>query len=77
MWIDSIAPADATGELKALYDRIAGARGGVAQIHQAQSLNPKALAAHFELYKTIMFQASPLTRADREALAVVVSRANS
>lgn len=77
MWIESIGPASATGEVKELYERIAGARGGVAQIHQAQSLNPKVLATHFELYKAVMFQPSPLSRADREALAVAVSRANS
>ncbi len=77
MWIESIDPASATGELKELYDRIAGARGGVAQIHQAQSLNPKVLATHFKLYKAVMFQPSPLSRADREAVAVAVSRANS
>src|ERR671919_114902 len=40
-------------------------------------LNPKVLAAHFELYKALMFQPSPLSRADREALAVAVSRANA
>jgi uncharacterized peroxidase-related enzyme len=77
MWIGSMPPADATGELKEIYERIGGARGGVAQIHQAQSLNPKVLATHFDLYKAVMFQPSPLTRADREALAVAVSRANS
>lgn len=77
MWIRSIPPADASGELKELYERIGGARGGVAEIHMAQSLNPNVLAAHFELYKASMFQPSPLTRADREALAVAVSRANS
>src|SRR5918994_1399088 len=77
MWIESVAPAQASGELKDLYERIGGARGGIAQIHQAQSLNPKVLATHFELYKALMFQPSPLSRADREALAVTVSRANS
>jgi uncharacterized peroxidase-related enzyme len=77
MWIESVPLADATGELKELYGRIGGARGGVAHIHQAQSLNPKVLATHFELYKALMFQPSPLSRADREALAVAVSRANS
>lgn len=51
-------------------------RGPVRSAH-ITSLNLKALAAHFELYKAIMFQPSPLTRADREALAVAVSRANS
>lgn len=77
MWIESIPPSDADGELKQLYDRIGGARGGVAAIHQAQSLNPRVLATHFELYKAVMFQPSPLSRADREALAVAVSQANS
>jgi AhpD family alkylhydroperoxidase len=77
MWIESIRVADASGELKDLYERIAGARGGVAQIHRAQSLNPKVLATHFELYKALMFQPSALSRADREAIAVAVSRANS
>ena len=77
MWIETIAPAAASGELKELYERIAGARGAVARIHQAQSLNPKVLATHFELYKALMFQPSALSRADREALAVTVSRANS
>ncbi len=77
MWIESISPAESTGDLRELYERIGGARGGVAQIHQAQSLNPNVLATHFELYKAVMFLPSPLTRADREALAVTVSRANS
>lgn len=77
MWIDTVPPAAATGELKDLYERIGGARGGVAAIHQAQSLNPKVLGAHFELYKALMFQPSPLSRADREAIAVAVSRANA
>lgn len=75
-WIETIAPEQAQGELAELYRRIAGARGGVADIHRAQSLNPRVLAAHFEHYKAIMFQPSPLSRAQREALAVVVSRAN-
>lgn len=77
MWIEAVPPAESTGELKELYDRIGGARGGVAQIHQAQSLNPRVMAAHFELYKALMFQPSPLSRPDREAMAIAVSRANS
>lgn len=75
-WISLVPPAQASGELSTIYQRIAGARGGVAEIHQVQALNPRALSAHFELYKAVMFQASPLSRAQREALAVVVSRAN-
>ena len=77
MWIKGVGPAEAAGELKDLYERIGGARGGVAAIHQAQSLNPKVLGARFEMYKAVMFGPSPLSRADREAIAVAVSRANA
>jgi len=75
--IDWIDPAAATGPLRDLYDQIARVRGGVADIHKVQSLNPRAMAAHLELYKAVMFQPSPLPRAWREAIAVAVSRANS
>jgi rSAM/selenodomain-associated transferase 2 len=63
------------GDLARVYDQIAKARGGVADIHQCQSLNVRALLAHLELYKAIMFLSSPLSRAWREAIAVAVSRA--
>ncbi len=42
----------------------------------SHSLNPDALRAHLELYRTVMFGPSPLTRAEREAVAVAVSAAN-
>lgn len=42
----------------------------------SHSLNEPALEAHLGLYRTIMFGHSPLTRAEREAIAVVVSAAN-
>lgn len=75
-FITTITPDQADGELARLYDQISRARGGVAAIHQAQSLNPPVIAAHMELYKAIMFRPSPLSRAWREAIAVAVSRAN-
>jgi len=75
-WIETIGPERATGELAEMYRKIAGARGGVADIHQVQSLNPRVLMAHFEHYKAVMFQASPLSRAQRESIAVAVSQAN-
>lgn len=76
-WIDTIAPDDADGDLDALYDEIADARGGVANILQAHSLNPDALRDHVALYETLLFGRSNLRRAEREALAVVVSAANN
>jgi alkylhydroperoxidase family enzyme len=50
--------------------------GELAHILASHSLNPEALAAHVRLYRTIMFGDSPLTRTEREALAVAVSAAN-
>ena len=75
-WIDTIAPDDADGALAEIYDDIADARGGVANILQAHSLNPEALRDHTRLYETLLFGRSNLRRAEREALAVVVSAAN-
>jgi alkylhydroperoxidase family enzyme len=42
----------------------------------SHSLNADALEAHERLYRTIMFGDSPLTRSEREAIAVAVSAAN-
>lgn len=52
--------------------------GGGAHDHilSSHSLNDAALRAHLELYRTIMFGQSPLTRAEREAMAVAVSAIN-
>ena len=43
----------------------------------SHSLNNDALRAHLGLYRTIMYGDSPLTRAEREAIAVAVSATNS
>jgi len=46
-------------------------------ILQSHSLNNEALRTHVGLYRTIMYGDSPLTRAERETIAVAVSAANS
>jgi uncharacterized peroxidase-related enzyme len=76
-WIATLPPENAEGELRDVYGAIGAARGGVADIHQAQSLNPRALEAHLDLYKAVMFQRGSLSRIQRERIAVVVSAANS
>jgi alkylhydroperoxidase family enzyme len=48
----------------------------LAHILASHSLNPEALRAHLVLYRTIQFGRSPLTRVEREAMAVAVSAAN-
>lgn len=75
-FVRTIAPEAAEGELLQVYRAIGGVRGGIADIHQVQSLNPRALKAHLELYKAIVFQRSTLSRLQRERIAVAVSAAN-
>lgn len=75
-WIDTIDLEDADEELRALYDEIIDARGKVSNILKVHSLNPAAMADHLQLYDTLLFGQSELRRAEREALAVVVSVAN-
>ncbi len=50
--------------------------GELANILASHSLNPEALAAHVRLYRTVMFGDSPLTRTEREGIAIAVSAAN-
>ena len=75
-FIEQISDADATGLLAELYEQALQRAGRVFGILRIQSQNPAALRASMDLYKTLMFGASPLSRAQREMLAVVVSRAN-
>ena len=45
-------------------------------ILRIHGVNPQALKAHFELYRGAMHGPSPLSRIQREMLAVVVSAQN-
>ena len=67
---------EATGRLKESYDAAVKRAGRIWNIVKTMSPNPPVLDAAMELYKTVMRGASPLTRVQRELLAVVVSRAN-
>jgi len=75
-FIRQIDEADATGPLAEFYKQARKRAGRVFGILRIQSQNPAALQAGMELYKTLMFGRSPLSRGQREMLAVVVSRAN-
>jgi len=75
-WIHLPSISEATGLLRAEYDAAIARAGRVWQILKIKSLNPVALKQSIGLYATLMKGASPLTRAQREMLAVVVSRAN-
>lgn len=74
--IRTIDPAEASGELVEVYRHIAGASGAVANILRAESLAPRSLAAHYALYRMLMFGEGPLSRPQRELIAVAVSQTN-
>ena len=71
-----IEPSEADSGLKEIYDSLASSRGKLAEVHKLQSLNPPTIPAHMDLYMKIMFSRSPLSRAEREMMAVVVSVTN-
>jgi alkylhydroperoxidase family enzyme len=76
-WIRTIAPGEATGLLKRLYDEAVARAGKVFNVLRIQSLRPEVLEAGLGLYQELMFSLrSPLSRAQREMIAVAVSRAN-
>lgn len=67
---------ESTDRLKAIYDDLLEKRGKLAEVHKIQSLNPESIVAHMNLYMTVMFGKSALSRAQREMIAVVVSVTN-
>ncbi|HIP32645.1 MAG TPA: peroxidase [Crocinitomicaceae bacterium] len=75
-YIEVISHENSEGELKEIYDNLVKTRGKLADVHTIQSLNPKSIVNHMDLYMTIMFGKSPLKRVQREMMAVVVSKAN-
>ncbi len=74
-WIAWIAEEAATGRLKQLYERY-GSRRGIDHILKIHSLNPESLEGHARYYWQVVKGPSGLSRAEREMIAVVVSRAN-
>ncbi len=67
---------DADGLLAELYQKYGGRRGWVDNIIRIHSLNPRSMRDHVELYAHLMRGPSPLSRVQREMLAVVVSAEN-
>ncbi len=75
-WIETINDDDASGKLADLYEAAKRRAGRVFNILRIQSLNPTVLQSSMTIYIDIMRKGSPLSRAQREMLATVVSRAN-
>lgn len=75
-YIKTIEEKDASGELGEVYKKVSSTRGKLSNILKIQSLLPKTITAHLELYLSIMFDKSGLSREDRELIATVVSSSN-
>ena len=71
-----IPESEATGTLAKLYDRYRDEDGRVDHILGIHSLNPRSMEDHHRLYAWLMRGPSPLTRVQREMIAVTVSAAN-
>ncbi|MEK6986374.1 MAG: peroxidase-related enzyme [Candidatus Thermoplasmatota archaeon] len=67
---------EAEGKLFELYDEIQRNRGRVSNILRAQSLEPKAMRAHLDLYMATCFSKGGLSRREVELIAVAVSATN-
>ncbi len=76
-FIRVIGEDEAEGPLFQIYDEIQRSRGRLSNILRIQSLNPKALKAHLQLYMATVFGKGGLSRRERELIAVVVSAANN
>lgn len=78
-WIKTVGPEEATGLLKARYDEAIRRAGRIWNIVRIMSLRPEHIQTSIEgLYVQLMHRATPgLSKAQREMIAVVVSRVNS
>lgn len=75
-FIEIVAPAQAEGKLKEVYESIAKSRGSIAEVHQVASLHPELMQAHHDFYMTLIYGRGGLSRLQRELVATSVSRAN-
>jgi uncharacterized peroxidase-related enzyme len=75
-WIDEIEIGEADGHLAEIYEELVRKRGKISNILKVHSLNPEAMSGHLDVYMTLMFSRSGLTRGEREAIGVVVSAEN-
>lgn len=76
-WIKTISEEEASDKVKAYYDAFRAPWGGVDNIVKVQGLNPHMLKAYMDFYRTLVFGRSPLTRIQREMIAIVVAKATN
>ncbi len=75
-WIEKVPEDRAEGLLADVFEAAKGRAGKIYEILRVQSQNPRVLRRSIELYVEAMRGRSPLSRAQREMIAVVVSKTN-
>lgn len=76
-YIRQVSDIEARGPVKRELDKARKRAGRVWNIVRIMTPNAEALRTSISFYSAIMHGDSPLSRAQREMLAVVVSRANA
>lgn len=77
-WTRHVAVAEATDSLASIYDHIKSrsSHGRVSNLWQSQGVDRSGLESSYALYQTLMGDPAPLTAAQAELLALVVSATN-
>ncbi len=75
-YIEELPPETADDVARREYDTAVRRAGRVWHIVSVMSQNGPAMRDSMRLYRTLMFGPSPLSRAQREMIAVVTSQAN-
>jgi uncharacterized peroxidase-related enzyme len=77
-WIGPVSPEQANAELKPVYERIAAqsSSGRVSNLWRTWGGDPAGLATLHAHYRALMADPAPLTAAQAEMIAVVVSATN-
>jgi alkylhydroperoxidase family enzyme len=72
-WVKQVSLEESSGLLREQLEQAVARAGRIWHIVHVMSLNPEAMRDSIALYSTLMFGPSPLSRAQRELLATVVS----
>ena len=76
-WIETVGDDEARGTIEEHFRKARERAGKVYNIVRIQSLKPRILDRSMALYIEVMRGRSDLSRAQREMIAVVVSKANA
>jgi uncharacterized peroxidase-related enzyme len=75
-WVQTVSEEAASGDVRAVYERVRARAGFIPNIAKLQSLRPKAMGHGFDLYCQVMDAPTGISKRERVLIATVVSRVN-